>query len=193
MVRSIVSNQKVTVPENVQVSIKARSVSVTGPRGKLVRDFKHLNIDIRLSGKKEITVEKWFGNARELAAVRTVCTHIQNMFVGVLKGYEYKLRLVYAHFPINASVTEDKKTIEIRNFIGEKVVRKVHMPAGVTIDRTSAKDELAIIGNDLELVSVAAAQVQQSAQVRKKDIRKFLDGVYVSERNVIGEDINPMV
>jgi len=115
------------------------------------------------------------------------------MFTGVLKGYEYKLRLVYAHFPINASVSENKKTIEVRNFIGEKVVRKVHMPAGVTIDRTSAKDEVAIVGNDLEAVATAAAQVQQCAMVKNKDIRKFLDGLYVSERNVLGEDINPVV
>jgi large subunit ribosomal protein L9e len=193
MVRSIMSNQQVVIPETVDVTIKARTVRVKGPRGTLTRSFKHLNIDIRLSGPKEITVEKWFGNKRELAAVRTVCTHITNMFTGVIKGYEYKLKLVYAHFPINATVSDDKKTIEVRNFIGEKVVRKVRMPAGVTIDRTSAKDEVAITGNSLEDVSVSAAQVQQCAMVRKKDIRKFLDGLYVSERNVIGEDPNPVV
>jgi hypothetical protein len=29
---------------------------------------------------------------------------------------------VYAHFPINASITNDNKSIEIRNFLGEKKV-----------------------------------------------------------------------
>lgn len=32
-----------------------------------------------------ITVEKWFGNSREVAAVRTVCSHISNMVTGVTK------------------------------------------------------------------------------------------------------------
>lgn len=32
-----------------------------------------------------ITVEKWFGSSREVAAVRTVCSHITNMVTGVSK------------------------------------------------------------------------------------------------------------
>ena len=44
------------------------------------------------------------------------------MFTGVTKGYLYKMRFCYAHFPIN--VTTSGRTIEIRNFLGEKRVRK---------------------------------------------------------------------
>jgi large subunit ribosomal protein L9e len=32
-----------------------------------------------------IKVEKWFGKRKELAAVRTVCSHIENMMKGVTK------------------------------------------------------------------------------------------------------------
>jgi ribosomal protein L6P/L9E len=32
------------------------------------------------------------------------------------------MRFVYAHFPINASIGGDGKSIEIRNFLGEKKV-----------------------------------------------------------------------
>lgn len=35
------------------------------------------------------------------------------------------MRLVYAHFPINVSITDDKKQISIRNFLGEKVSRQL--------------------------------------------------------------------
>lgn len=35
--------------------------------------------------------------------------------------------------------------------------------------------------------SNAAARIQQSTTVKKKDIRKFLDGVYVSEKRNIEE------
>lgn len=52
------------------------------------------------------------------------------MIKGVTKGFEYKMRLVYAHFPINANITDDGTNIEIRNFLGEKRVRIVKMLPG---------------------------------------------------------------
>jgi large subunit ribosomal protein L9e len=48
------------------------------------------------------------------------------------------------------------------------------------------KDELQLLGNSLENVSQSAADIQQICRVRNKDIRKFLDGLYVSEKaNVV--------
>ena len=35
--------------------------------------------------KDTIKVEKWFGKSKEIAAVRTVCSHIENLFKGVMK------------------------------------------------------------------------------------------------------------
>ena len=65
--------------------MKARKVTVKGPRGTLRRSFKHLAVDIRKTKKDEIIVEKWFSIRRELATVRTVCSHIENMIKGVIK------------------------------------------------------------------------------------------------------------
>ncbi|CAF4399925.1 unnamed protein product, partial [Adineta steineri] len=47
---------------------------------------------------------------------------------------------------------------------------------------TKQKDELVLEGNDIELVSRSAALIQMSTSVKNKDIRKFLDGIYVSEK-----------
>lgn len=58
----------------------------------------------------------------QLACIRTICSHVENMITGVTKGYLYKMRFCYAHFPINVSITG--KTVEIRNFLGEKRVRR---------------------------------------------------------------------
>lgn len=55
------------------------------------------------------------------------------MFKGVTYGFAYKMRLVYAHFPINANIEDDNQLIEIRNFLGEKRVRIVRMLAGNTL------------------------------------------------------------
>ena len=54
-----------------------------GPRGTLVKDFKHLAVDIYMKDKQTIKVEKWFGKKKQIAAVRTVKSHIQNMFKGL--------------------------------------------------------------------------------------------------------------
>jgi large subunit ribosomal protein L9e len=87
------------------------------------------------------------------------------------------MRYVYAHFPINVNVDENKETglyeVEIRNFIGEKIVRRVIMHEGVEVEVSkNQKDELQLSGNSLENVSQSAADIQQICRVRNKDIRK---------------------
>merc|ERR1712026_604501 len=177
------TNQSVTVPDEVDVSVKSRVVTVKGPRGTLTKSFKHLALDISMPDKKTVRVEKWFGKRKELAAVRTVCSHITNLCNGVTKGYKYKMRAVYAHFPINCAITEGGSLVEVRNFLGEKFVLKVRMHDGVKCENSKEqKDELLLTGNSLEAVSQSAALIQQSTTVKNKDIRKFLDGLYVSEK-----------
>lgn len=46
--KQILVSQSVKVPEGVQVRVKARVVTVVGPRGKLTRDFKHLALDMEV-------------------------------------------------------------------------------------------------------------------------------------------------
>lgn len=111
------------------------------------------------------------------------------MITGVTKGYEYKMRLVYAHFPININIEDKGTRVEIRNFLGEKIVRVVGMLPGVTCERSAAvKDELILTGNDIELVSRSSALIHQKCLVKKKDIRKFLDGIYLSERGTLAKE-----
>jgi large subunit ribosomal protein L9e len=63
------------------------------------------------------------------------------------------------------------------------------MRPGVNVEVSkNMKDELQLTGNSLEDVSQSAADIQQICRVRNKDIRKFLDGMYVSERTNIEED-----
>ena len=101
-----------------------------------------------------IQIEKWFGTKKEVAAVRTIKTHINNLIKGVIKGYKYKMRFVYAHFPINTQISEKGTLVEVRNFLGERIIRKVQLYPGVTCSQSSkVKDEIIVEGNDIELVS----------------------------------------
>ena len=131
--------------------------------------------------KKFVQVDLWFANRKQLACVRTVCSHVENMIIGVTRGFLYKMRFVYSHFPIN--VTESSGNVEIRNFLGERRVRKVKLPEGVSYVRSDdVKDQIELSGNDITQVSITAAKIQQATNVRHKDLRKFLDGIYVSEK-----------
>jgi len=126
---------------------------------------------------------QWFLSSYNSLAVRLT-------YVGLrvrLQGFQYKMRFVYAHFPINVAITNKDKRVEIRNFLGEKVVRIVDALADVTVKRsTDVKDEIVLSGNDIDAVSRTCALIQNICHVKNKDIRKFLDGIYVSHKgNVI--------
>ena len=100
---------------------------------------------------------------------------LSNLYVSVTlnefrpQGYQYKMRAVYAHFPINTVIDGEGKKIEIRNFLGEKHIRYVDMLPGVKIQVSKGlKDELILEGNDIEKVSQSAASIHQSCKVRNK-------------------------
>ena len=139
---------------------------------------------------KRIRVDVWGGSRKELACLRTVTAHIENMIKGLTKGFKYKMRFVYAHFPINGTIVgaDDSPSFEIRNFLGEKRVRVVKARPGVTmVKSTDVKDEIQVSGSDLNAVSLTCSDISSVTKVRKKDIRKFLDGIYVSEKGFIEE------
>ncbi|KAK3394588.1 ribosomal protein L6, alpha-beta domain-containing protein [Podospora didyma] len=190
--RYIHSEETLEVPSNVKIAIKSRLVTVEGPRGKLTKDLSHLAVSFNIIKPGVIGIEIHHGNRKNVATLRTVRTLINNLIIGVTKGFKYKMRYVYAHFPINVNLDVNKETgnheVEIRNFIGEKIVRRVVMQSGVDVKiSTAQKDELILSGNSLEAVSQSAADIQQICRVRNKDIRKFLDGLYVSEKGNIEE------
>ena len=50
------TKQSVTIPDEVEVSVKARVVTVKGARGTLVKSFRHLAIDIFMTDAKTLEV-----------------------------------------------------------------------------------------------------------------------------------------
>lgn len=189
--KTILTTDTIDVPEGVTISMKSRVITVTGPRGALTRSFKHVNLSFTPIGDpvKKLKVDLWFGKKKQIATINTICSHIKNMITGVTKGFIYKMRFVYAHFPINVAM--EKGVVEIRNFLGEKRVRRVKVLPGVEYVRTKdVKDQIELIGNDLTAVSLQAAQIWGATRVRNKDIRKFLDGIYVSDTgNVVQDEV----
>ena len=121
--RDIVQTEELDVPAGVTVSIKSRLVTVTGPRGTLKKNVRHVAMDIQVLPSKagKVTFAIWQGGRKHNACLRTIRSLVNNMIIGVTKGFQYKMRLVYAHFPINCIIQGSGEAIEIRNFLGEKV------------------------------------------------------------------------
>lgn len=188
--KSLYAVETVTIPPGVTVDVRSRSVKVKGRFGEISRSFRHLPISISKTKKgQQLRVEMYYGTRTDLSCIRTLCSHLKNMFTGVTKKFQYKMRFVYAHFPINVNISSDGGVVEIRNFLGEKRVRVVKMLPGVKCEKaTAVKDEIALTGTDIESVSRSAALIHQSTLVRRKDIRKFLDGIYVSETGTVEQE-----
>ena len=96
------------------------------------------------------------------------------------------MRTVHAHFPINCIIPADGHCIDVKNFLGGKQIKHVDMIPGVTVkNNPDVKDEIIFQGFDNAAVSLCCARVCQSVKVGKKDERKFLDGIFVSNKDVI--------
>merc|ERR1711959_699572 len=172
IMKTVYSKNTIDIPKECEVSIKARTVQVKGPRGTLTKSFKHVSIDLYKVGDDKIRVEKWFGKSKELAIIKTVSSHITNMFLGVTKGFKYRMKLVYAHFPTNVQINGKGNALD-----------------GVKMERDAKNNnEILLSGNDVENVSRTCALISQSCAVKNKDIRKFLDGIYVSHKGHVVEE-----
>ncbi|KAF0988470.1 hypothetical protein HZS_1133 [Henneguya salminicola] len=192
--KALLNSQIVKIPKKgsvlkyillVSVLVEGRKVEVKGPRGLIKQDFSHMQISIKKLGRKSIEVSVWFGKRRDIECLNTTCSLINNMVRGVTEGFRYKLRLVYAHYPIQLSVDSVKKEISVKNFIGQRHIRNVKFPEGVKIYPSGLKDEIIVEGIDLRDVSLTSARLHQCARPRDKDIRKLLDGIYITDRTTM--------
>ena len=168
----------IQVPDNVDVKLDGKKISVKGIKGSLTRDFSFAPIEIEGEGKNIRIWANW-PRKKEAALVGTITSHIQNMITGVTKGYTYKLKIVFSHFPISVKV--QGKFVMIENFTGERRARKVKIIGDVKVKIDP--EDIIVEGANLEDVSQTAANIEQSTRVRRKDPRVFLDGIYVFERN----------
>lgn len=171
-------SRTIQVPEDVTINLQGKVVSVKGVKGSLSRDFSFAPISIDAEGQTVRISAKW-PRKKESALVGTIYSHIQNMITGVTKGYSYKIKIVFSHFPINVKL-EGKKVL-IENFTGERKARYVKIIGDVKVKLET--EDIIISGINLEEVSQTAANIEQASRVKGKDARVFLDGLYVYERN----------
>ncbi len=175
---------EIEIPENVNVNLEGDKIIVKGPKGELIREFKHLRIKKEIKENKVIFSSE-LERKRIKALIGTWKAHLKNMFLGVLHGWKCKLKIVYSHFPVKVEV-KDSEFI-IHNFLGERKPRvaKIFGDVQVKIE----KDEIIVSGINKEEVGQTAANIERAARIKGYDRRVFQDGIYITEKpQIMGEE-----
>jgi large subunit ribosomal protein L6 len=172
-----IKENTVEIPEEVNLTLDGYKVAVTGKNGMVTRDFGHTKLNL---GHQDNTLRIWAENPRKKQAslVNTITSHVKNMIKGVTQGFTYKLKVVFIHFPMTVNVQGNR--VMVNNFVGESSPRISKIIEGVNVSVEG--DDITVTGNDIEAVAQTAANIQQSTKIRNKDLRKFLDGIYVYQK-----------
>lgn len=168
----------VEIPEGVSASIDGDTVTITGPKGSVSRDFASARHDIFQEGGALI-VRIDVPRRKERALAGTWNAHLNNMVKGVTDGFTYTLKALYSHFPMTLAVQGNK--LIVNNYFGERVPRSANILAGVDV-KVQNKTEIVVSGIDKEAVGQTAANIERSTTVKKRDRRVFQDGIYLIEK-----------
>lgn len=160
---------EVKIPEGVQFSLSGRTARAKGKLGEVEKEFKGAPVSIRHEGQMVIV------SSDDRAVEGTVASHLNNMFRGVLEGYEKKMVIRFAHFPV--SLETKGSELLIKNFLGEKKPRKAKIIGKVKIEVKG--QDVRVHGPDKEAVGQTVANIRTATRIREKDGRVFQDGIFM--------------
>jgi len=148
---SRVGKMPVTVPQGVDVSIKEDQISVKGAGGTLSVASSAL-VTVQNEGGKLTFVPA--NESREANAMSgTLRQLVNNMVVGVTKGFEKKLSLVGVGYKAQA------QGAKLNLAVGFSHPVNIDMPAGIKVE-TPAPTEILIKGADRQRVGQVAAEIR---------------------------------
>jgi len=149
---SRIGKKPVTIPAKTEVTVTGKKISVKGPLGELVREFRS-EIKIEVVGNEVILTLPKVSNENKVLW-GTYASHIKNMIEGVNKAYEKKLIIEGIGF--KADIKGDDLTMSL----GFSHLVKMKVPKGIKL--TSEKGVLTVSGMDKETVGSFAAQIRAS-------------------------------
>ena len=174
--------KEIEIPENVEIEIDESIIKIKGPQGMIERHFNIRDLEFKKENGKIIIGHKK-SSKKEKKDMNSIAAHIKNMIKGVQNKFEYKLKICFSHFPFTLEIKGNEASI--KNFLGEKVPRRIKIPIGAEIKMD--KEMITISSVDKELVGRIAADLERITKVRNRDRRVFQDGIYLVSRN--GEEI----
>ena len=177
MVVAAAIREEIDIPEGVEVIIDNNEVSVKGPNGKDSRKFTYPNVSIK-EEDSFVILETAFPKKKDKAMIGTTRAHINNMLIGVTDGFEYHMKIVFAHFPMTVKVQKD--TVLIDNFLGERHPRTAKIVGSSKV--VVKGDEVTITGINKEHVGQTMANLEQATKIKGRDPRVFQDGIYLTSK-----------
>jgi len=167
--------REIAIPEVVVVTVLGNMIKGSGEKGELEKKLivpKDVKIE-KLSNK--IVVSASSERRKGLALVGTVAAHVRNAIEGVTKGFTYKLKVCFSHFPITVKVEGDR--VVIQNFLGERKPRyaKIFGKTQVKVEGP----EITVSGIDVDDVSQTAGSIERATRIVGYDRRKFQDGIFI--------------
>ena len=147
---SRVGNRTIIIPTGVTASVDGNTVTVKGPKGELSTVINE-NITVNIN-ENEITLTRKNDNYKNFHG--TANANINNMIVGVTKGFEKKLESVGVGYRFQL------KGAELVVTAGYSHPLNVKVPTGITLEVPS-NTELFVRGADKQLVGEFAANVRK--------------------------------
>jgi large subunit ribosomal protein L6 len=160
---SRIGKKAIEIPAGVTVEIKGSTIKVTGSKGTL--DLECVSgIDVKVDAEaKQVIVDNPTPDARQFKALHgTMRSLINNMVVGVSKGYEKKMQI----FGTGYNLKEQNGKIILS--VGYCHTVDLSIPKGVTVEikspATRGNDVPAaftLLGSDKQVVGQFAAEIRK--------------------------------
>lgn len=143
----------ISVPAGVQVDLSGNSVKVRGPKGEMQRTFSPL-IDLALENG-QISVTRRSDNPAERALHGTTRAVLNNMVVGVSKGFERILEWDGVGYRAEMSGSS------LMLYMGYSHPVKFDPPAGISFEVDAKARQIKVLGYDKEVVGQIASEIRK--------------------------------
>jgi len=148
---SRIGKMPIAIPAGVDVSVKEDQISVKGTGGNL---FLTQNALVKVSSDAGVLKFAPANDSREANAMSgTIRQLVNNMVIGVTKGFEKKLNLVGVGYKAQAQGAKLNLTVGYSHPVSKD------MPAGITVT-TPTPTEILIKGADRQRVGQIAAEIR---------------------------------
>ncbi len=172
--------EKIEIPEGIEFEIHGKKLCLKKGGEENCYVFESANVML-VPEKNSIAIRGKPDTRGVRALVKTFKTHVTNLIDGLEKGFQYKLSVVFSHFPMNIVVQGEN--VEINNFAGEKKPRIAKIRPGVKVE-IKGKD-ITVSGINKERVSQTSANLEQATRIKNRDTRIFQDGIYLVEKGFL--------
>lgn len=163
------------IPKEVKMEVIKNEIKVIGPKGELKRKFEIPPIIKIEQVENKLKVSSESERRKVKALVGTIIAHVRNMVKGVTKGFTYKLKICFAHFPIRVEIKGSE--VLIHNFLGERKPRVASILEGAEV-KVEGLDVI-VNGIDVEAVGTTASNIEQACRIVGYDRRRFSDGIFI--------------